>query len=91
MFNARDTSIDEFILYFENIKNSFRDLRERYRTSYFGFDDFGYYQATTSLGTGGIIKMSDAEKRAFEDLLNLFERLIDDQISLYSNLRGAGS
>lgn len=91
MFNARDTSIDEFILYFENIKNSFRDLRDRYKTSYFGFDDYGWYQSTTAQETGGLVQMSYKEKEAFEGLLDLFERLVDDQISLYSNLRGAGS
>lgn len=91
MFNARDTSIDEFILYFENIKKSFRALRDRYKTSTFGFDDYGWYPSSGNMGTGGLVQMSDKEKQAFEELLELFEKIVDDQVSLYSNLRGAGN
>jgi hypothetical protein len=35
--------------------------------------------------------MSDEEKRAFEELLNYFNRILTDQIRFYSSLAGAGN
>jgi len=101
MFNARSANLDEFLVYFSNLQISVRDLRERYQLSYktrpsgsAGTVDVveegnGWYFTEGASGNSFLIQMTDLEKLYFEDLIDFFEGLIDKQLILYTNLRGA--
>jgi len=57
----------------------------------------GWYRQRTKKTSGSVsvefvvIRMSDAERAAFEELLDYFERILEDQIRFYESLRGAGN
>lgn len=85
----------------DELKNEYQtSYRQRAAGSAAGLDidaGIGWYRQTKERTSGSVsvdfvvIRMSDAERNAFEELLNFFEKIVNDQIRFYESLRGAGN